>query len=268
MNYSLFNLVEALPVLPGPCQLLDWEKLKKYNVIESYFELLFSGDDVSKGVSRSNRRRLPPEYSQSAHIELDSAIPPPVYEGEEIKQAEGRTQPGSKSKVRPSGIMSSVFGDVEMGDEKGGKGGVELQSQSTSTSRSTTISTTTAPFHQQPPPPSVIPSPSITEDQDEDDEDKDEEDDNFNSEAAPPNFTANKLKEKYKHSRRNSTFRIVAMENTQPKKLNIRGASASVQNSKSSSLHMTEFLRLHMRLAEDRVLSFVTVFCTGYGTKW
>ena len=32
------------------------------------------------------------------------------------------------------------------------------------------------------------------------------------------------------------------------------------------ALSLTEFLRVNMRLAEDRVLSFVTVFCTGYGT--
>eukprot|EP00604_Paraphysomonas_vestita_P002394 CAMPEP_0174819640 /NCGR_PEP_ID=MMETSP1107-20130205/3001_1 /TAXON_ID=36770 /ORGANISM="Paraphysomonas vestita, Strain GFlagA" /LENGTH=338 /DNA_ID=CAMNT_0016033529 /DNA_START=1104 /DNA_END=2117 /DNA_ORIENTATION=- len=33
-------------------------------------------------------------------------------------------------------------------------------------------------------------------------------------------------------------------------------------------LTFTEFLRVNMRLAEDRVLSFVTVFSTGFGTKW
>lgn len=33
-------------------------------------------------------------------------------------------------------------------------------------------------------------------------------------------------------------------------------------------LTFTEFLRVNMRLAEDRVLSFVLVFCTGFGTKW
>ena len=33
-------------------------------------------------------------------------------------------------------------------------------------------------------------------------------------------------------------------------------------------MSFTEFLRVNMRLAEDRVLSFVTVFSTGFGTKW
>jgi hypothetical protein len=34
------------------------------------------------------------------------------------------------------------------------------------------------------------------------------------------------------------------------------------------ALNFTEFLRTNMRLAEDRVLSFVSVFSTRYGTKW
>jgi hypothetical protein len=36
----------------------------------------------------------------------------------------------------------------------------------------------------------------------------------------------------------------------------------------TGTLTFTEFLRVNMRLAEDRVLSFVLVFCTGFGTKW
>ncbi len=35
-----------------------------------------------------------------------------------------------------------------------------------------------------------------------------------------------------------------------------------------SMCYFTEFLRVNMRLAEDRILSFVCVFSTGYGTKW
>ena len=36
----------------------------------------------------------------------------------------------------------------------------------------------------------------------------------------------------------------------------------------SDVLPFVEFMRVNMRLAEDRILSFVTVFATGYGTKW
>jgi Zn-dependent alcohol dehydrogenase len=38
--------------------------------------------------------------------------------------------------------------------------------------------------------------------------------------------------------------------------------------SDSDVLSFVEFMRVNMRLAEDRILSFVTVFTTGYGTKW
>ena len=34
------------------------------------------------------------------------------------------------------------------------------------------------------------------------------------------------------------------------------------------ALTFTEFVRVNMRLAEDRILSFVSVFSTGLGTKW
>lgn len=36
----------------------------------------------------------------------------------------------------------------------------------------------------------------------------------------------------------------------------------------AGKITFTEFLRVNMRLAEDRILSFVCVFSTGYGTKW
>jgi hypothetical protein len=44
MNSAMFNLVEALPVMPGPCQLLNWQKMKEFRVVEEYFNLLFKGE--------------------------------------------------------------------------------------------------------------------------------------------------------------------------------------------------------------------------------
>jgi len=38
--------------------------------------------------------------------------------------------------------------------------------------------------------------------------------------------------------------------------------------SDKGGISFTEFLRVNMRLAEDRILSFVCVFSTGFGTKW
>eukprot|EP01034_Spumella_vulgaris_P012222 gene12222-15564_t len=34
MNSAMFNIVEALPVMPGPCQLLNWQKMKEFRVVE------------------------------------------------------------------------------------------------------------------------------------------------------------------------------------------------------------------------------------------
>jgi hypothetical protein len=40
------------------------------------------------------------------------------------------------------------------------------------------------------------------------------------------------------------------------------------QQQANGEITFPEFLRVNMRLAEDRILSFVSVFSTGYGTKW
>jgi len=44
LNSAMFNLVEALPVMPGPCQLLNWQKMKQYKVVDEYFNLLIKGE--------------------------------------------------------------------------------------------------------------------------------------------------------------------------------------------------------------------------------
>ncbi len=43
MNSAAFNLVQALPVMPGPCQLLDWQKMKEMEVVDHYFSMMFNG---------------------------------------------------------------------------------------------------------------------------------------------------------------------------------------------------------------------------------
>ena len=37
LNSAMFNLVEALPVMPGPFQLLHWQKMKEFKVVDEYF---------------------------------------------------------------------------------------------------------------------------------------------------------------------------------------------------------------------------------------
>eukprot|EP01040_Poterioochromonas_malhamensis_P017488 gene17488-20119_t len=48
LNSAMFNLVEALPVMPGPCQLLHWQKMKECKVVDEYFNLLFEGEAQKK----------------------------------------------------------------------------------------------------------------------------------------------------------------------------------------------------------------------------
>jgi cellulose synthase/poly-beta-1,6-N-acetylglucosamine synthase-like glycosyltransferase len=48
LNSAMFNLVEALPVMPGPCQLLNWQKMKEFKVVDEYFNLLFEGEAQKK----------------------------------------------------------------------------------------------------------------------------------------------------------------------------------------------------------------------------
>lgn len=48
----------------------------------------------------------------------------------------------------------------------------------------------------------------------------------------------------------------------------LKKSSTSAPMINKKSITFTEFLRVNMRLAEDRILSFICVFSTGLGTKW
>jgi len=65
INSSVYNVVEAMPVLPGPCQMMNWPKIKEYRVVEEYFELLFNEDTVEFGATRTTKRQLPSIYVES-----------------------------------------------------------------------------------------------------------------------------------------------------------------------------------------------------------
>jgi cellulose synthase/poly-beta-1,6-N-acetylglucosamine synthase-like glycosyltransferase len=138
LNSALFNLVEAMPVLPGPCQLLDWPRMNQHDVVDEYYDLLFNQDHDITG---SEAVPLPQGY-------LNSASP--------VKISRPSTSIGAE--MSPVSTACLVHADLE---------------------------------------------------------------------------------------------------NNQMEKL-----------ASSPNLTFTEFLRVNMRLAEDRVLSFVTVFSTGFGTKW
>jgi cellulose synthase/poly-beta-1,6-N-acetylglucosamine synthase-like glycosyltransferase len=48
LNLAVFNIIEVLPVMPGPCQLMHWQKMKRYHVVDEYFNLLFEGESEKK----------------------------------------------------------------------------------------------------------------------------------------------------------------------------------------------------------------------------
>lgn len=205
INSSVYNVVEAMPVLPGPCQMMNWPKIRDYKVVEEYFELLFNEDTVQFGAMRSKKRDLPSIYLDSAYAneERQQQI---AMENQKHPSSPKFTDRSTEAMRRPSNRISytDIYGDLERGSKF---------------------------------------SVGRTGD--------------------PDSPWAEVIDFEWQH--------------VKPKTggLEIRSAVASAPapvdesdiDPKSVSLSFTEFLRMHLRLAEDRILSFVSVFCTGYGTK-
>jgi cellulose synthase/poly-beta-1,6-N-acetylglucosamine synthase-like glycosyltransferase len=55
LSSAMFSLIEALPVMPGPCQLFKWKLLEKDHVREKYMDLLLRSEKSSKS---KNRRKV------------------------------------------------------------------------------------------------------------------------------------------------------------------------------------------------------------------
>lgn len=69
MNSAMFNMVEALPVMPGPCQLLNWQLMKKFRVVPGYNNLLFHGEsDKRVPLLRAPLERMEPVSGTSSDI--------------------------------------------------------------------------------------------------------------------------------------------------------------------------------------------------------
>ena len=51
ISLAMFNLIEVLPVMPGPCQLFNWEKLKNNAVTSEYFKLLMHTEKTKRSSS-------------------------------------------------------------------------------------------------------------------------------------------------------------------------------------------------------------------------
>jgi hypothetical protein len=167
MNSAMFNLVEALPVMPGPCQLLNWQKMKEFRVVEEYFNLLFKG-------------------------ESDKRVPSMPYKFKRMGRA-GSNSPLNRSR---SGSTGSTPRSVTSGSA--GSGG------------------------------------------------------------SPSNSAASAIEDGAPLTNRVSTGSVAASSRPDP-----HGPADP-----TGGITFTEFLRVNMRLAEDRILSFVCVFSTGFGTKW
>eukprot|EP00602_Paraphysomonas_sp_CaronLab_P007790 CAMPEP_0185027752 /NCGR_PEP_ID=MMETSP1103-20130426/12954_1 /TAXON_ID=36769 /ORGANISM="Paraphysomonas bandaiensis, Strain Caron Lab Isolate" /LENGTH=559 /DNA_ID=CAMNT_0027561865 /DNA_START=78 /DNA_END=1754 /DNA_ORIENTATION=+ len=191
INSSVYNVVEAMPVLPGPCQLMNWPRIREYKVVEEYFEMLFNEDTVKFGAVRSHKRLLPDIYMDSAYaLELEPDI-------------------------EDANISPLTNGDLSM------------RSAASRPSRRSSVSVSYAEIYGK----------ESVHDWD-------------------------KVREYgWQEARR-------------PRGLTLHSAAAalpavddSTVDPKTVKLTFTEFLRLHLRLAEDRILSFVSIFCTGYGTK-
>lgn len=173
MNSAMFNLVEALPVMPGPCQLLNWQKMKEFRVVEEYFNLLFKGESDKRVPSMPHKFKRMGRSSSGSQLGSGSGSP----------RAAG--SPRSSARSSPRSLTPNSSGaNSPMQSSQASM--VERESQVPS---STTTSTET-PTSQ------ISRTPEV------------------------------------------------------------------------GGITFTEFLRVNMRLAEDRILSFVCVFSTGFGTKW
>ena len=62
LNSAPFNIVEAMPVLPGPCQLFKWDRIKKSNIIETYFKMIVSSEMVNAHYGNDEHFKFPDEY--------------------------------------------------------------------------------------------------------------------------------------------------------------------------------------------------------------
>jgi cellulose synthase/poly-beta-1,6-N-acetylglucosamine synthase-like glycosyltransferase len=194
LNASLFNLVEAMPVLPGPCQLLDWPRMKQHKVVHHYFDLLFNEDTVPR--ASTERNRLPQGHLNSGTRDESTEI---------------------NHNFEPNPDDAPLLNSGEDPNLSTTEGTLSVATQSPLQQFFQTY------FMKEEPSPTSIPNIDAIEEI-----------------KTVPSPTSD---------------------------LEVGGTNATAPRG-CPTLTFTEFLRVNMRLAEDRVLSFVTVFATGYGTKW
>lgn len=207
LNMPVFNIVEAVPVLYGPCTLMNWPKVKNLRVIEAYFDMMFDNSSLNFGAVRARRRRLPNVYLESEYSLLHP-FDDNKDDCDETVYSIGGDSMASKLLSSPSEFSSNPNRDTNMDVNYG-----DLYA-------STTESTI-----------SYLNEGTLTGD---------------DIEVGSKSLSATK---------KNMKIGITA------------SAPISANNSKYYKLELVEILMAQLRLAEDRILSFVTVFCTGFGTK-
>jgi hypothetical protein len=208
----MYNLVEALPVLPGPCQLLNYQKVKEFNVVKEYFRLLFKSDHDEK--KKKTIELAPKIFMRKKNTTFD-------------QQAIFR-QRSLYEQMKNNLAYKSEFSDSESDDDNDE---IKLVSKN---------------FKNR----------------------------NFMSQINSNTNESNDLYDDEIYSNNNndnndSNNNVYQTKNPLGKKIKKKKLSEALLPTRTlENINLKEFLRLNMRLAEDRILSFVSVFCTGHGTKW
>jgi hypothetical protein len=185
ISLAMFNLVEALPVMPGPCQLMHWQKMKEYNVVDEYFNLLFEGENEKKV--------LPPLPPSLKPMRLPSDLEKLLK-----KMEEGTLTPPRPATGALACSTSSLSLDLSDSPKTEMKGSASFLKSFSSGNLS---------LYNM-----------------------------LNNTISSPTGKTHEMKDDIDKSKATLTF--------------------------------AEFLRVNMRLAEDRILTFVSIFSTGHGTKW
>ena len=223
LNSALFNLVEAMPVLPGPCQLLDWPRMRKYRVVEEYFDLLFNEDTVVTGSEAVRKRPLPRGYQNSIGT-LDMS---------RTSSCNSVCESSRSMTSLNSLVVSSTTEDCPPENDQHASNSGD---------------------HRNLPRPRETINPTVATD--------DNKSLNANGYGASDEASIDDDDISELHIRSSVSALPPPPRSTKDLENNETVKPAG------PILTFTEFLRVNMRLAEDRVLSFVTVFSTGFGTKW
>ena len=207
-NLSIFNLVEALPVMPGPCQLMNWQKMRHFQVVKEYFSLLFKGE-----INKKEILEIPEHY----HKMVDNVSEAGSNDSESVDDSDEEDE--MMPVPMPQGFepmyddLGTLIHGQMMGLDEAGDPILDVHGKR-------------------------IPFDFLTKE--------------------PIGHIDMPLLPKAGGGRRRRKHHHKGDDMHQP----------DMNNQTRSSLNFTEFLRTNMRLAEDRVLSFVAVFSTRYGTMW